>query len=328
MKRSILFLSLLLVVQVSLALGLYLGDQGVASGDTDRKLLGFSTAQVDGLEFSGPASEHLVLKKTADGWILPEHFSAPADADKVKLLLATLEGMQRPWPVAKTADAGKRFKVDEQDFERKLVFRDKSSVLATLLLGTSPGFRKVHSRLSGEKDIYDIPISTYQASCKAQDWIDHAVLQIKPEEIKAISYNDFKLTRQDGAMQLDLLADNQQTNSDQAQKLLGDFARLTIQDIDAKSDQPLPGPVDLQVQLTLQDGSTRDYTFAKGDVKDDKTTEELLKVTGSPFLYKVNSSLVEELKGFNRAQLAQIKSAAEPADQNAGTPATQHPHRG
>jgi Domain of unknown function (DUF4340) len=328
MKRSILFLTLLLLVQVSLALGLYLDDQGMASSDTDEKLLGFTTAQVEGLEFSGPGSKPLVLQKTAEGWILPEHFSAPADADKITQLLATLEGMNRPWPVAKTADAGKRFKVDEQDFERKLVFRGKDGDLATLLLGSSPGFRKVHSRLSGEDQIYDIPFSTYQASCKSQDWIDHTVLQIKPEEINAISFNDFKLARQDGSLKLDQLADNQQTNTDQAQKLLGDFARLTIQDIDAKADQPLPGPIDLQVQLTLQDGSTRDYIFTKGDVKDNKTADDLLKVTGSPFLYKVNSGLVEELKGFNREQLVQTKTAAEPADQNAGTPATQHPQRG
>jgi len=328
MKRPILFLTLLLAVQVLIALGLYLGDQSIASSDTDRKLLGFTSAQVDGLEFSGPASEHLVLQKTADGWILPEHFSALADADKIKQLLATLEGMDRPWPVAKTADAGKRFKVDEQDFERKLVFRGKDGVMATLLLGSSPGFRKVHSRLSGEQEIYDIPFSTYQVSCKSQDWIDHGVLQLKPEEISAISFADFKLTRHDGVLLMDSLTDNEQTNTVQAQKLLGDFARLTIQDIYSRSEQPLPGPVDLQVQLTLKDGTTRNYTFSKRDAKEDKPSAELLKVTASPLIYKVNSSLVEELKGFNRALLAQTKPAAEPADQDAGTTATRPPPSG
>jgi len=320
MKRPIVFLALLLVAQLGLALAMHSGDGGADSAKSGEKLLKLDTAQIDGIELAGGGQETLTLKKDADGWMLPEHFAAAADAGKVDKLLSTLSGLTRPWPAARTADAGMRFKVDETNFERKLVFRGKDKTLATLLLGSSPGFRKVHARIAGEEPIYDIPFSTFQASLKAQDWIDQRQLRIKAEEISAIDLPDCRLTRRDGKLQLEQLSENETTNGEQAQRLLERLAGLNIRDIFGKADQPLPNPVELRVKLTRKDGSSRDYAFAKGD----KAGYELLQVAGSPVVFKVNAGLIKELEAFDRAQLAQAKPAEGPAGQEVGkTPAGQ-----
>ena len=54
------------------------------------------------------------FEKDKDGWILPAHFSAPVDGNKVKVLLDKLAGMKQGFVVATSADAAKRFKVDAE----------------------------------------------------------------------------------------------------------------------------------------------------------------------------------------------------------------------
>lgn len=319
MKRATVFLSLLLLVQLGLALALYLGGAGALSANNAGKLLSFELARVDAIDLVGSDGQQLSLKKGADGWILPKHFSSPADNGKVEKLLSTLTKLTRPWPVAKTAAAGKRFKLADQDFERKLIFHSQGKTLATLLLGSSPGFRKVHARLAGEKSVYDIPFSTFQASLKTEDWVDQQQLRFKAGAINAIELPDCRLTRRDGKLQLDALADNEQTNADQAQQLLDRLANLNIRDIYGKADRKLPHPVELRVKLTLKNGTSRDYGFAKGD----KAGTELLQVAGSPYLFEVNSGLIDALKGYDHTKLAEQKPPAAPANHPTGKAAAQ-----
>jgi len=319
MKRPIIYLSLLLLVQFGLVFALNSSDQGPADAKNHQKLLQIETAQIDGVELSGDNQTTLTLKKDAGGWILPEHFAAQADADKVENLLDTLTGLTRPWPVATTAESGKRFKVDAQEFERKLVFQSQGKPLATLLLGSSPGFRKVHARIEGEEPIYDIPFSTFQASLKAEDWIDRQQLQIKADEITAIELPDCRLARHDGKIELESLAESEQTNGEEALKLLKQLANLQIRDIYGKVGQVQPHPVELRVKLTLKDGSSRDYGFAKGD----KPEYGLLQSADSPYLFEVNSGLIKDLQEFNRGKLAQTKAAPAPTGPDTGKSAEQ-----
>lgn len=321
MKKLILLLAVLLTVQLALALGVYFSQPDTHSNATGQKLLDLQPAQIAEIDLAGPGGKHLTLQKTADGWVMPDHFAATVDPGKVKQLMTTLDEIPRPWPVAKSTDAAKRFKVGDKSFERKLVFRSKDKVLATLLLGSSPGFRKVHARLSGTAEVYDIPFSTYQASVKPEDWIDHAVLAVKPEEISAITLGDSKLVRHDGKLQLTPLAENEQTNGDQAQKLEGILAGLSVRDVIGKADQ-LPGPAILSAALTLKDGGTRSYQFAKGD----QAGMDILQVAGSPVLYQVNSSLVKDLQQFDRAKLVLANQAAD-RDGDQGLDQVSAPHK-
>lgn len=317
MKRAIFYLSILLLVQFGLVFALHREDQNTLIGKSPGKLLNFAVEQVDEMDFRGAGDTHLTLKKTADGWIIPDHFAATADAGKVGELMSTLGGLTRPWPVARTAETGKRFKVDDQGFERKLDFRSQGKILGTLLLGSSPGFRKVHVRLSGEKQIYDIPFSTFQASLKPEDWIDQNQLQVKADTVSAVELPDCQLTRQNGKLQVESLPETEQTNVGQAQALLETLANVRILDIAGEVGRQPSHPPELQIKLGLNNGTSRDYTWFKGGQDGDA----LLQVSGSPSLFKVSSSLLDGLKAFNRAELVQPRAVATPAGLENGKPA-------
>jgi hypothetical protein len=316
MKRPIALLSLLLVVQVGLALALHLADRRGEAADASRKLLEFTTDQVDTVELSGSDSSRVTLKKTPQGWVVSERFNVAADQGKVEELLSVLTRIERPWPVAETAEAHKRFKVDDAGFERRLVFRSRDKALATLLLGSSPGFRKVHARLAGEKAVYDIPFSTYQASCKPQDWIDHGLLVLPAEDVTGVTLPDCRLVQQEGKWRLEGDDSGAALDAGQVRKLLERISGLRIRDISGRADQPLSQPVELRIGLTLKDGTTRTYLFAK----EDKAGYDRLQVSGFADLFQVSGGLVEELRGFDRAHLTRTGAAASPTS-GTGKPA-------
>jgi hypothetical protein len=306
MKRAIVLLSLMLAAQIALALGLQLAGEGPGAFEGGGKLLAFTPEQIDQLQIDG-GDGSLELRKIAGQWTLPGHFGAAADAQKVDGLLATLLAIERSWPVAKTDGAIQRFKVADAGFERRLQFKAGGKELATLLLGTSPGFRKVHARLSGEPQVFDIPFSTYQASLKAVDWVDKNVLQLNPEQISAIELPDARLVRNEGELELAGLSAAEQTDQEQVRQLVDRLARLSIQDVVSKVEDALPSPVSLSLTLELRNGREVRYDFARGEGEG----TALLKVSDRPQVYKLSATLLAELEKTTRSSLATVKEAAE-----------------
>jgi hypothetical protein len=306
MKRAIVWLSLILTAQIALALGLQLAGDDPGTFEGGAKLLAFTPEQIDQLQIdSGDGS--LELRKADGQWTLPGHFDAAADAQKIDSLLSTLLAIERSWPVAKTDEAIQRFKVADDGFERRLRFKAGDRELATLLLGNSPGFRKVHARLSGESQVLDIPFSTYQASIKAVDWVDRNVLQLKPEQISALELPDARLVRKEGEFELVGLSETEQTDREQARQLVDRLARLRIQDVVSRAEGSLPNPVALSLTLELSDGRKVHYDFAKGE----EEGTALLKVADRPHVYKLSGTLLAELEKTTRSRLVTVKDASE-----------------
>ncbi|MBN2429548.1 MAG: DUF4340 domain-containing protein [Deltaproteobacteria bacterium] len=299
MKRTILFLSLALVLQLALALTLQLADKSGKSGTSQGKLLAIKVDQIDTVRIEGSGGDSVLLRKTGGKWTLPEHFDAPGDSQKIEGMVTTLTGIQRSWPVAETGEAVKRFKVGDEGFERRLSFKAGDKELAVLYLGTSPGFRKVHARVGKEEQVFDIPFSTFQASLKNADWVNKQLLWIDSETITAIELPDCRLIRTDGEWTLADIAENEETEQEKARQVAQQLARINFQDIYAKDADPLSDPVELKIRLELKDGPSRNYEFFK---KDDQP-HALLKVSGEPFLFKVGTTVMEELQETTRSKL-------------------------
>lgn len=66
-------------------------------------------------------TDSAALKKQAGQWRLPKSGDSPVNSSGVEPLLHPLAVLERVWPVAKTRGAARRFKVDEEQFERKLI---------------------------------------------------------------------------------------------------------------------------------------------------------------------------------------------------------------
>jgi len=324
MRRPILLLSLLLVVQLGLAWGLSHSQQRLAPYAGKKNLLTLAAKSVDRLTFANAEGTRLQLRKVDGNWTLPGHFNAPADGDKIDALLKKLTTLKRPWPVAtdKNGDIDQRFKLAKDNFERRIRFQQGDKTLATLLLGSSPGFRKVHARLADEKTVYDIPFSTYQVSLKPEDWVDPHQLQLPAAQIKSIELPDCRLTQVDGKLQVEGLAAGEQTRSDRAGELLQALTQLRVLDVVGPAPPPRERPGALRLTLTLKDGSQRSLQLFSGEAKKGRPAPALLQASDVPFLFKVAPGLKTTLAGYLRDTLVETKpaSAANPASSTAPAP--------
>lgn len=318
MLRRLIFLSLLLLVQLGLALGLGLSSQRLEAFNATEKLLTFSADAPDRLIFSDADKTEITLQKQGSSWTLPARFGARADEQKVAKLLQTLLDLRRPWPVAENGVTDSRFKVADDNFERRLSFMQGDKTLSTLLVGSSPGFRKVYLRVSGEKTVYALPFSSYQASLKPEDWIDKRQLQVNVDQISSIELPFGRLTRQGGGFQLNGLNENEQTDDQKANALVGKLANLTILDIVGKPEQTLARPVELSFSLTLQGGKIRSYQLLKGD----QEGELLLQQSDQPYLYKVSPALQDELLSYTRKSLIKTVDQKEPLQNQEDQPSS------
>lgn len=304
MKPKLMLLSIFLLVQLGVAYGLHVSNHSLTAFNATQKLLTFNINNLDELVFKGPDQQEIVVRKNDGHWMLPDHFGAVADQARIKNLLQRLGTMKRPWPVAESSDVRTRFKVADNAFERRLEFREKGETRADLLLGSSPGFRKVHARLKGEDKIYDIPFSTYRVSLKAQDWVDKNPLKLDRAKIDSIDLSDCRLLRRDGKFVVDGLSDSQQTDADKVKALVNKLSELRILDVVDPGTRGTEDNITLDIKLVLTDGTHRRYQWMKGA----KEGDLLLRVSGQPSLYKVPSSQIDELKGYQRSALVKLNS--------------------
>jgi hypothetical protein len=160
-----------LVVQLALAL-LLGGGGGMAPASADTKLLPFDIEAVTGIEIQMPAETDGDAPADAegdpceDGWTLPDLGRFPGQRHAG----AAVAGQpRRPDPAAAgrhQRDAQQRFKVADDAFERRLTLRGADGELATLIVGDSPGFRRVFARVAGEDAVYDLRLALFDLSAE------------------------------------------------------------------------------------------------------------------------------------------------------------------
>ncbi|HXF44761.1 MAG TPA: DUF4340 domain-containing protein [Burkholderiaceae bacterium] len=182
MQRAIRILAVVLIVQIGAALALAWRGAGLSAAQPDAALIGADLKEIDRLRIDGPAggdkpqAASVELVKRDGKWLLPGYFDAPADAAKVDDLLKRLAGAKRGLPVATSASALARFRVADQEYERRIVAARGETTLATVFLGTSSGVRKAHARTAQDQAVYAIELAAYEVRTAPADWLDQSLL--------------------------------------------------------------------------------------------------------------------------------------------------------
>jgi hypothetical protein len=315
MTKWITILGGLLVLQLAVAVGLNVSKQDYRAFEPEDKLLSFDAETMDGIRIDGDADTHVVLHKQDSQWRLPGLHDFPADQGNVKHLLERLAQLKKGWPVATTPGAAKRFKVAETSFERKLTLSHHEKALATLYVGTSPGFRKVHVRLPNENDVYAVEFNTYEVGVKPEDWIDKAILTHPAHDIQRVELPGFTLQQQDDKLEVVGLAEDEETIKDEAKRLLDRIAGLNIRavlDPDSTSKHSQDAS-ELRYTLALKSGETQTYAFSKPKDAD----YYVLKASPRDESFKVDTWPVDQIKAVTRDKLVRKKAKAPDTAQEA-----------
>ncbi len=99
----------------------------------------------------------------------------PANEEKIAGTLTKLAELEAPWPVATSPDALTRFEVSEENHQRRISIYAGEETVLELLLGTSPGYQRVHARKAEDGSIYSVALSNYDLPADVNGWMDKAL---------------------------------------------------------------------------------------------------------------------------------------------------------
>lgn len=309
----VLGLAGLLLVQLLLALGLGLGLGGgraMTPVAADAPLLDFAPKAVRSIRIeSGDGTEPLTLTRADEGWTLASLADAPVQGDKVDQLLDGLIALRQTLPIATTEAAHTRFKVADDAFERRLTLEGDQGALASLLIGDSPGFRRVFARRPESAGVQDLRLALSDVSNRRDDWVDTGLLRLERDRIARIAAADWTLTKgEDGAWSL---ADTEQPlDRESIEALVLRVANLSYRGILGVADDPAyaQGSPLLELQIGIDDGTTRHYRISQAQDSQDY----VLKDQDRPWYFKLSEFDLGELKDTTRADLIAAPAPGEP----------------
>ncbi len=305
MKRWIFILSGVLAAQLVLAAVLNLTGEEYGAFQAEEKLLSFKKQAVGGLRIED-GTDSVVLNKQEGRWLLSERGDFPASQRDVERLLDKLAALEKGWPVAKTRGAARRFRVDKDQFERKLTLFSDDDTQATLYVGSSPGFRKVYVRPGDGDEVFAVDFNTWEADAKAEDWIDKDVLTLDDNDVERVEMPGIILQRADGQLQVVDLGEKEQTNGEETRALLGKLTRLSIQSLlgtEAKPEYRQDQPA-LEVKMMREGGEVLGYRFSKPE----DASYYVLKRSDLDYYFKVAEYMVDPVRETTREKLVQART--------------------
>jgi len=190
MSRLTQSLSLLLGLQLLVTAAVFWPREDAGDRDARSAILDLAIDRIDRIEVSD-SNGSVVLSHTDSGWVLPDYFSLPVSASRLDTVLQTLPAKTRGWPVARSSGALERFEVSESNFQRRIRYRAGEDLAGELYLGSSPGFRKVHSRPGDDESVYAIEFSSYEVPASDAEWLEKTLLQLDADisEITGLDYH-------------------------------------------------------------------------------------------------------------------------------------------
>jgi hypothetical protein len=309
MNRTISILTALVAGQLALTVALAFSGQDYGAFRSDQKLMALDAEAVDRIVIQGDKGQLVEMSKDGDKWFLPDLDRFPVAPQPAEALLTKVAELTKGWPVATSSSAADRFKVGAEKFERKLTFFGDNRKIGTLFLGTSPSFRKVNARVSGEDEIYNITFNSYEASAKSEDWVDKDFLNLKNEDIVRATLPAFTLERKDEKFTVTGLKQDEETNEEEVESLIEKLAAPTFQSALGTDNKPEYGqdsPV-LEISVELKDGEQIAYVYSKSEGGD----HFVLKTSAHPYFFKVSKYDFERLKEFDQTKVVRIVTQDE-----------------
>lgn len=312
MKKLIILLCGVLVAQLVSAVIVFVSGEEYDAYETEEKLLAFDVTAVDRIQIED-GSNSVLLTKQAKKWVLPELDDFPAGQHNVLQLLDKLAALKKGWPIATTSGASRRFKVDEDEFERKLTLSTDENTLGQLYIGDSPGFRKVHVRSSGDAEVFAVDFNAWEASADPGDWIDKHILTFSAEKLLQVEMPDFVLQREDGELQLADLTDQEEVNNQVIRTLVNNLSSLQIDSLLDEENKPegSTDEADFRLKVTLDPDDTLTYYFIK-----DANEEPYFLLKRSDFdgYFKIAEFRVNAIKHTTRDKLLLNDTENVPGD--------------
>jgi hypothetical protein len=194
MNRLTKNLSLVLAVQLLLVAAAFWPASNQAEGEANSSLLQLQE-EVDRIVI-GDGTTSVVLAGAGENWTLPDYHGLPVDQQKLNRSLHDLPALPRGWPLANSTGAANRFEVADDNFQRRVDYWGNNESRGGLLLGTSPGFRKVHTRIADTEAVYAVEFNIFDLPATPGEWLDKTLLQLP--DVQSVQGLDYRIVKTSG----------------------------------------------------------------------------------------------------------------------------------
>ena len=314
MSGAIKSLVVLFIVQAVLTLGVLFRDDNLATFVPNEPLLGFQLEELSKIIISD-GKDSINLEQIDGEWVLPDYGNFPVSDSKKALFEDKLFSLERPYPLANTKIAQKQFEVGSDSFKKKISFYKGEELTDSLLLGSSPGFRKIHVRKESEDQTYSVEFSAYDLQLTDSSWFDRNFLKIDRGDISKISFGELSILLDDNKSSLAGMTENEELVSEKVDTLIEKLSRPSFNDLgkDIEAHYSPDSPY-LTYTIALTNGTEVSYSYSRPKkLESDKEEPNyfILKLSNSPFFFRISNTTVEDIGKFERATLVQEKSKQE-----------------
>lgn len=193
MTNTMKWLGGALIVQLLLVAVTLTSHAGFERQVPQGALLSFDKNTIDTIKISDSLETLELVKNDAGIWTVPALESLPADPNLVLEAVGRLQDLNKSWPLTTTSSAHDRFAVANDAFERKVELLAGEKRQAGLMLGDSPGFRKVHVRVLDEDPVYSLELNSFDFPVEPEHWLDKSLLAV--DDLRQVEGEDFTLTK-------------------------------------------------------------------------------------------------------------------------------------
>ncbi len=179
MNRAVIFLLTTLAIQCGIIAYAWWPTDTSNQATVQDNFAPFNPEDVDRIAIGDAYDNEMVMSRTGEQWSLPGLHGLPADGDRIGGLLAGLAAGNEGWPIARSETARQRFQVGDGNYQRRLQLSAGDNTAATVFLGTSPGFGKVHARNSEQNAIFSIALNHFELPAVPGMWLDPRILQVR-----------------------------------------------------------------------------------------------------------------------------------------------------
>lgn len=303
MQKTIRLLSTCFIVQLFLAVGLFTWNSSQTHQYSEQVVFADDLSDIDEIIISDNKTD-ILIKKSLNNWVLPEHNNLPVDKSKYQSLISKLSDIKLSWPVSTSSTSIKRFEVANDNYQKKITLKSNGDIKDVLYLGTSPSFKKVHARLNEQTEVYAVNFNNYDAPVEFKSWFDNTLLSVKeqPKEIKTSSY---QLVNQNGMWVVPNKKNGKVEKQDVLRDIVSTVTNIKAEDIAKKEEvQKIKNTKPATLIEVTTDNINKKYELYKLKEK------TFIRAGGDNNYFKVNSELSKKANLKTSDLLQEIKSTS------------------
>ncbi|MBI4819471.1 MAG: DUF4340 domain-containing protein [Deltaproteobacteria bacterium] len=164
---------------------------------------GFDADKVTTVEVAGFSGfgddkkpQSVKLSKEGTAWGVADAEGYPVAKDKIDTFLKNVGKLKAGSPVVTKEAFHPKLEVSPTEYQRKVTLTHDGKPMS-FFLGSSPGFKKIHVRKDGEKEVYLAEeLSAWDVGSKASDWVERSYLKVPDADVWAMTLHNAQGTIQ------------------------------------------------------------------------------------------------------------------------------------